>query len=360
MARRFAFGSNRDVDGDSKNAEEKVEKGEELPVTMERLQSLVEDLFLILQRVMPSDETTKGKGVGNLHGFESIHPKSLMGVINIFRETIEQAEQERKGLEQLGVAAASPPGQKLKMKKASALVGMRIRSKSQTQSAKKRRKPAPARLRAAANSVLIVGPKILRITSSQSRKKEILHNLRTLSEDGGGGGGGGGGHLSTRDLMHKLNARTMRSKHKKWSSKNKRSGEKKAPKPPHPRKHSIQKRIKRKKDKSPPKGIDAASANVGRDVETEKSRLDDMRANHDEGDEHTEVTKVADPEAKSYSLSVLLDTAKEKWPPGIDPSKRESYLSQHEFREVFKMTKGEWGALPKWKQVRAKKSAGLF
>jgi len=43
----------------------------------------------------------------------------------------------------------------------------------------------------------------------------------------------------------------------------------------------------------------------------------------------------------------------------IDPNKREAYLSDTEFKEVFKMSKEEFYALPKWKQDQKKKETGL-
>lgn len=45
---------------------------------------------------------------------------------------------------------------------------------------------------------------------------------------------------------------------------------------------------------------------------------------------------------------------------GIDPARKECYLSPEEFSKVFKMDKSEFHTLPAWKQSRAKKDAGLF
>jgi len=44
----------------------------------------------------------------------------------------------------------------------------------------------------------------------------------------------------------------------------------------------------------------------------------------------------------------------------VDPSKREGYLSEEEFKTAFGMSRSDYGALPKWKQQAAKKKAGLF
>jgi hypothetical protein len=47
-------------------------------------------------------------------------------------------------------------------------------------------------------------------------------------------------------------------------------------------------------------------------------------------------------------------------PPGVDPAKIESYLNDTVFREKFQMTKCEFQASPRWKQVEMKKVSGLF
>ena len=46
--------------------------------------------------------------------------------------------------------------------------------------------------------------------------------------------------------------------------------------------------------------------------------------------------------------------------PGVDPSRREQYLDDKEFIEVFGMSKSDFASQPKWKQVWAKKVKELF
>ncbi|CAM9268509.1 unnamed protein product [Phaeothamnion confervicola] len=46
--------------------------------------------------------------------------------------------------------------------------------------------------------------------------------------------------------------------------------------------------------------------------------------------------------------------------PGVDSARRELYLSDPEFKEVFGMSKADFEALPKWKQQAAKKVKDLF
>jgi len=47
-------------------------------------------------------------------------------------------------------------------------------------------------------------------------------------------------------------------------------------------------------------------------------------------------------------------------PPGVDPARIESYLSAEAFQEKFSMSKSDYSASPRWKQIEMKKSAGLF
>lgn len=44
----------------------------------------------------------------------------------------------------------------------------------------------------------------------------------------------------------------------------------------------------------------------------------------------------------------------------IDTSKREQYLSDSEFKKVFKMSKQEFSCLHQWKQIKLKKDTRLF
>jgi len=47
-------------------------------------------------------------------------------------------------------------------------------------------------------------------------------------------------------------------------------------------------------------------------------------------------------------------------PPGVDPAKIETYLSNDVFLEKLKMTKTEFQACPRWKQIEMRKATGLF
>ena len=47
-------------------------------------------------------------------------------------------------------------------------------------------------------------------------------------------------------------------------------------------------------------------------------------------------------------------------PSHVDPSKKEVYLSDMEFAQVFDMDREEFTALPHWKQTNLKRSKHLF
>jgi len=60
----------------------------------------------------------------------------------------------------------------------------------------------------------------------------------------------------------------------------------------------------------------------------------------------------------SYSFHSLIVGA--KWPEGIDPTKRETYLSNIQFAKIFGMDKETSAQLPQWKQEALKKEKKLF
>ena len=67
-----------------------------------------------------------------------------------------------------------------------------------------------------------------------------------------------------------------------------------------------------------------------------------------------------DSKCKIYLYKDLIFNEDNKYPIGVNISKRETYLSDIEFEEIFKMTKDEFINLKKWKQDKLKKSNSLF
>nr|XP_033787634.1 villin-like protein [Geotrypetes seraphini]XP_033787635.1 villin-like protein [Geotrypetes seraphini] len=61
-----------------------------------------------------------------------------------------------------------------------------------------------------------------------------------------------------------------------------------------------------------------------------------------------------------YSSDLLLHKTPDDLPEGVDPTKKEMYLSDADFLNIMKMTKDDFYKLPKWKQQSLKKENGLF
>jgi len=70
--------------------------------------------------------------------------------------------------------------------------------------------------------------------------------------------------------------------------------------------------------------------------------------------------KVANPPVTQTFVPYATLKSKIDLPNFVDRTKLEQYLSDEEFREVFKVSKAEYSNFPTWKQVHCKKSAGLF
>lgn len=56
----------------------------------------------------------------------------------------------------------------------------------------------------------------------------------------------------------------------------------------------------------------------------------------------------------------LMHQAVEDLPPGVDPARREFYLSDSDFQDIFGRSKEEFYSMAKWKQQQEKKKLGFF
>ncbi|XP_047405100.1 advillin isoform X2 [Sciurus carolinensis] len=65
-------------------------------------------------------------------------------------------------------------------------------------------------------------------------------------------------------------------------------------------------------------------------------------------------------EPKYYPIEVLLKNQNQALPEDVNPAKKENYLSEQDFVSVFGITRGQFTALPGWKQLQMKKEKGLF
>ncbi len=66
--------------------------------------------------------------------------------------------------------------------------------------------------------------------------------------------------------------------------------------------------------------------------------------------------KFLDPATNSFSYEAL----KGAFPEGVDPTRKEAYLSEEDFHKVFNMTKDAFYQLKKWKQQDLRKAKSLY
>uniref|UniRef100_A0A8C9L2J7 Villin-1 n=1 Tax=Pavo cristatus TaxID=9049 RepID=A0A8C9L2J7_PAVCR len=74
----------------------------------------------------------------------------------------------------------------------------------------------------------------------------------------------------------------------------------------------------------------------------------------------TATTTLVPTKLETFPLDVLVNTAAEDLPRGVDPSRKENHLSDEDFKAVFGMTRPAFANLPLWKQQNLKKEKGLF
>ena len=60
--------------------------------------------------------------------------------------------------------------------------------------------------------------------------------------------------------------------------------------------------------------------------------------------------------AKTFSYEEL----KGGVPAGVDPTKKEQYLSDADFEKIMKSPRSEFNEMKAWKQAQLKKAAGLY
>ncbi|XP_043939398.1 advillin [Protopterus annectens] len=65
-------------------------------------------------------------------------------------------------------------------------------------------------------------------------------------------------------------------------------------------------------------------------------------------------------QVKCHPVESLRNKQKDELPADVDPSKKEDYLSDTDFAEVFGMPRGQFAALAGWKQLNLKKQKGFF
>ncbi|NWS68532.1 VILI protein, partial [Crotophaga sulcirostris] len=74
----------------------------------------------------------------------------------------------------------------------------------------------------------------------------------------------------------------------------------------------------------------------------------------------TATTQLVPDKLEIFPLDVLVNTAAEDLPRGVDPSRKEYHLSDQDFEVAFGMSRSAFSNLPLWKQQKLKKDKGLF
>lgn len=73
-------------------------------------------------------------------------------------------------------------------------------------------------------------------------------------------------------------------------------------------------------------------------------------------EEKKEQSKWLDPKTHKFPYEAL----KGQFPEGVDPTRKEAYLSEEDFKKVFGQTAAEFYNLKKWKQQELRKAKELF
>ncbi|XP_068416472.1 advillin isoform X2 [Eschrichtius robustus] len=99
---------------------------------------------------------------------------------------------------------------------------------------------------------------------------------------------------------------------------------------------------------------------AGKSYEQLKEELGDAAAITRITADMRDTTLSLNSEPKYYPVEVLLKNQSQELPEDVNPAKKENYLSEQDFVAVFGITRGQFAALPGWKQLQMKKEKGLF
>lgn len=62
----------------------------------------------------------------------------------------------------------------------------------------------------------------------------------------------------------------------------------------------------------------------------------------------------------TYPADLLVNKNPDELPPGVDPTRKEDFLSNEDFERILGISMAEFKALPEWKKQNLKKASGLF
>ena len=66
------------------------------------------------------------------------------------------------------------------------------------------------------------------------------------------------------------------------------------------------------------------------------------------------------PVTETFPPEKLVNVQTEDLPDGVDPTRKEDYLSNDDFKLIMGISRNDFYALPSWKQLNLKKKMGLF
>ncbi|KAG1945200.1 villin-1 [Pimephales promelas] len=74
----------------------------------------------------------------------------------------------------------------------------------------------------------------------------------------------------------------------------------------------------------------------------------------------TQGVMIARPVTQTFPPEKLVNTQTEDLPEGVDPTRKEDYLSNEDFALIMGISRMDFYAMPSWKQLNVKKQKGLF
>ncbi|XP_069792340.1 villin-1-like [Narcine bancroftii] len=90
-------------------------------------------------------------------------------------------------------------------------------------------------------------------------------------------------------------------------------------------------------------------------VEELMNDMKEMKISHDYS-----MYSVANESWQTYPPEQLMNKVAEELPAGVDPTRKEEYLSEKDFERIFNTTRTKFNVMPEWKQKNLKKAKGMF
>ncbi|XP_063789984.1 villin-1 [Pseudophryne corroboree] len=105
------------------------------------------------------------------------------------------------------------------------------------------------------------------------------------------------------------------------------------------------------------KSYEELKAELGDDGEIDQFSSDFTKV---ELDSFTALTDFRSLISQTHPAEALINKTADELPTGVDPTRKEEYLSTEDFTSIFGVSRNEFQALPEWKRQNIKKEKGLF